>query len=93
MAALIGVNVDRTISLTFVMGAGLAAVTGPECETIGNSVKVTAIDPATGIEVSIVGSPTAGEDVLKRNAVNKLNYVLRKGSGGGPPHPNGGTIV
>jgi branched-chain amino acid transport system permease protein len=28
MASLLGVNVDRTISLTFVMGAGLAAVAG-----------------------------------------------------------------
>jgi branched-chain amino acid transport system permease protein len=28
MAALCGINVDRTISLTFVMGAGLAAVAG-----------------------------------------------------------------
>jgi branched-chain amino acid transport system permease protein len=28
MAALLGVNVDRTISLTFVMGAALAAVAG-----------------------------------------------------------------
>ena len=28
MAALLGVNVDRTISLTFVLGAGLAAVAG-----------------------------------------------------------------
>lgn len=28
MAALIGVNVDRTISITFVMGAALAAVAG-----------------------------------------------------------------
>ncbi len=28
MAALVGVNVDRTISLTFVLGAGLAAVAG-----------------------------------------------------------------
>jgi branched-chain amino acid transport system permease protein len=28
MAALLGINVDRTISLTFVMGAGLAAVAG-----------------------------------------------------------------
>jgi branched-chain amino acid transport system permease protein len=28
MAALLGVNVDRTISLTFVIGAGLAAVAG-----------------------------------------------------------------
>ena len=29
MAALLGVNVDRTISLTFVMGAALASVAGP----------------------------------------------------------------
>ena len=28
MAALVGVDVDRTISLTFVLGAGLAAVAG-----------------------------------------------------------------
>ena len=28
MAALLGVNVDRTISLTFIMGAALAAVAG-----------------------------------------------------------------
>ena len=28
MASLVGVNVDRTISLTFVMGAALAAVAG-----------------------------------------------------------------
>ena len=64
-----------------------------EMITIGNAVKVTAIDPETGIEVSIVGPPTAGDDVLKRSAVNKLNYILRKKSGGGPPDPNGGTIV
>ena len=51
---------------------------------VGNSVKVTAVDPVTGIEVSIVGAPTVGEETLKRNAVNKLNYVLRKGGGHGP---------
>src|SRR3546814_17534935 len=28
MAALLGVNVDRTVSMTFVMGAALAAVAG-----------------------------------------------------------------
>jgi branched-subunit amino acid ABC-type transport system permease component len=28
MAVLLGVNVDRTISITFVMGAALAAVAG-----------------------------------------------------------------
>jgi hypothetical protein len=48
---------------------------------VGNAVKVVAVDPATGIEVSIVGSPSMGEETLKRNAVNKLDYVLRKRAG------------
>ena len=30
MASLLGINVDRTISLTFVMGAALAAVAGTD---------------------------------------------------------------
>lgn len=51
---------------------------------IGNAVKVTAVDTATGIEVSIVGAPSTSEETLKRNAVNKLNYVMRKGGGNGP---------
>ncbi len=51
---------------------------------VGNAVKVTAVDTVTGIEVSIVGAPALGEEVLKRNAVNKLNYVLSKGGGRGP---------
>ncbi len=51
---------------------------------VGNSVKVTAVDAVTGIEVSIVGAPSIGEEILKRTAVNKLNYVLRKGGGRGP---------
>lgn len=48
---------------------------------IGNAVKVSAVDTATGTEVSIVGAPSVGEEVLKRNAINKLLYVLKKGSG------------
>ena len=51
---------------------------------VGNAVKVTAVDADTGIEVSIVGAPSMDEETLKRNAINKLNYVLRKGGGGGP---------
>ena len=51
---------------------------------VGNAVKVTAIDAAMGIEVSIIGALSINEEVLKRNAVNKLNYVLRKGGGNGP---------
>ena len=49
-----------------------------EIYQVGNSVKVSAVDPETGTEVSIVGSPSAGEEILKRTAINKLNFVLRK---------------
>ncbi len=45
---------------------------------VGNAVKVTAVDPETLVEVSIVGSPSQGEELLKRTAINKLIYVLRK---------------
>ncbi|MCZ6860089.1 MAG: hypothetical protein O7I42_07410 [Alphaproteobacteria bacterium] len=49
-----------------------------EIQQIGNAVKVAAIDPETLIEVSIVGSPNAGEEALKRAAVRKLAFVLKK---------------
>lgn len=45
---------------------------------VGNSVKVTAIDPLTGTEVSIVGSPRATRNSLAKLAAKKLNYVLGK---------------
>lgn len=44
----------------------------------GNSVKVSAIDPETGVEVSIVGPLNGGEELLSQTAVNKLKYVLKK---------------
>ena len=53
-----------------------------EFQQVGNAVKVTAVDPDTLTEVSIVGSPMAGEETLKRTAINKLNYVLEKKRGG-----------
>ena len=49
-----------------------------EFTAIGSSVKVTAVDPHTLVEVSIVGPASAGEETLKRNAVKKLQYVLNK---------------
>ena len=49
-----------------------------EFQHVGNSVKVTAIDPETLVEVSIVGSPSAGEEALKQTALRKLEYVLAK---------------
>jgi uncharacterized protein DUF6898 len=45
---------------------------------VGNAVKVSAIDSATGMEVSIVGDPTVGEAALKRLAARKLDYVLAR---------------
>jgi hypothetical protein len=49
-----------------------------EFHRIGNAVKVTAMDPASLTEVSIVGAPGAGETELKRLVVRKLEYVLAK---------------
>ena len=46
----------------------------------GAYVKVSAVDPASTTEVSIVGDPAAGEATLKRIAEQKLRYVMeRKG--------------
>ena len=45
---------------------------------IGNSVKVSAMDPATLTEVSIVGPANAGEETLTHNVLRKLEFVLAK---------------
>jgi hypothetical protein len=45
---------------------------------IGGSVKVTAVDAATGVEVSIVGTTAASDTALKRVARRKLDYVIAK---------------
>ena len=49
-----------------------------EFHQVGNAVKVTAVDPETLVEVSIVGSSSAGQEALTRTAINKLQYVLEK---------------
>ncbi|MPY69345.1 MAG: hypothetical protein GEU92_04590 [Alphaproteobacteria bacterium] len=53
-----------------------------EFTRIGNAVKVTAIDPVTGTEASIVGPASVGETILQNNALRKLDYVLGKKDGG-----------
>jgi hypothetical protein len=45
---------------------------------VGGTVKVTAVDGASGIEATIVGDPAAGEEALKRLARQKLDYVMAK---------------
>lgn len=49
-----------------------------EFEHIGNTVRVTVIDPESGLEAVIQGPASAGELVLKRAAVQKLTFLRRK---------------
>ena len=49
-----------------------------EFTQVGGSVKVTAVDPKTMTEVSIVGGPQYSQEFLTRQAVKKLEYVLSK---------------
>ena len=62
-----------------------------EFQQIGNAVKVTAIDPETLVEVSIVGDAAAGEAMLKQAAIRKLRYVLdrRRPKDRSPPPTTG----
>lgn len=45
---------------------------------MGNAIKVTAMDPKTLTEVSIVGSAKASQQELAQVAVRKLHYVLSR---------------
>lgn len=45
---------------------------------VGNVVKVSAMDVETLTEISIQGPASATQDVLKNNAVKRLQYVLKK---------------
>ena len=47
---------------------------------VGAYVKVSAVDPISLVEVSIVGDPSASQEILKRNVLKKLNFVLSKRS-------------
>lgn len=49
--------------------------------TIGNTVKVTAIDSVTAIEVSIVGPASAAQSDLERVALQKLKARIAREAG------------
>jgi hypothetical protein len=44
----------------------------------GRFVKVTAIDPVSGLEAVIVGDAAQPQALLKRTAVQKLEFLLKK---------------
>ena len=48
---------------------------------MGHYIKVSAVDPVSLTEVSIVGSPQVGQTTLERTAIQKLRYVLDRKSG------------
>ncbi len=45
---------------------------------VGTLVKVTAMDTASLTEISIQGPANAGQEMLRRNALRRLEYVLKK---------------
>jgi len=49
-----------------------------EFRQIGKALRITAIDPQSGIEVVMVGNPKYGQEALKRLAARKLKYVIAK---------------
>ena len=49
-----------------------------EMQPQGRYMRVTAIDPRTGIEVISICDATYSETMIKRLAARKLKYVLRK---------------
>ena len=49
-----------------------------EFHPVGNVVKVSAMDVQSLTEISVQGPANANDEILKRNAVKRLEYVLRK---------------
>lgn len=49
-----------------------------ELRSLGPVVKVTAVDVKTMTECSIQGPASAGDALLKSNALKRLEYVLKK---------------
>ncbi len=55
-----------------------------EFQRVGNAVKVSAFDPATLTEVSIVGAPGLSEAALTAAVMRKLEYVLSRNKNAEP---------
>lgn len=62
-----------------------------EFQRVGAYVRVSAIDPATNTEVVVQGPAGHADELLRRTAVAKLNYVLRKKRADGA-QPDGGAL-
>ncbi len=65
-------------------GAGQPREVYFELYPVGDSMKVSAVDAATGIEVSIVGPANLPKSELEQVALNKLFYVMKQKGKMGP---------
>lgn len=52
-----------------------------EFQTIGSTVKVSAVDPVTLVEVSIIAPVKASQREMTAAVLNKLRYVLARRKG------------
>ena len=71
-----------------------------EIQTLGNLLRVTAIDALTGIEAVMSAPRQASRAEVERTILGKLRYVLEKNghlASGEPsnrgPDPRGGTLA
>ena len=62
-----------------------------ELQQLGGYVKATAVDPVTGVEVSVVGSAQSPTSLLKNAAIRKLRYVMENRKG--PARVEKGLVV
>ncbi len=49
-----------------------------EFHPVGNFMKISAMDTKTLTEVSVQGPISTPQNILKRNALKRLEYVLKK---------------
>lgn len=49
-----------------------------EFRQVGRSVKVSAIDVATQVEISVIVPAGASEAIMREQALRRLDYVLAK---------------
>jgi hypothetical protein len=60
---------------------------------VSHSVKVTAVDPETMVEVSIVAPAHSSQANMRAAALRKLQYMLAKRGGSGDGGSKGGISV
>lgn len=60
-----------------------------EMQPIGRYMRVNAMDPRTLVEVTTIADASYSQTLLKKLAVRKLKYVLRKRRGAQRPKPRG----